>query len=148
MSSKVQNPASARARARRAMLKAVGARVRALRDGQAMPRRTLAEMSGVSSRFLAALESGQGNISVARLADVALALKSTPAAILASPAAEGPVGAELQVAIDALLEGRTEGELREVRAWLEARFAAPAGQIVALLGMRGAGKSTVGRRLA
>jgi XRE family aerobic/anaerobic benzoate catabolism transcriptional regulator len=130
------------------MLKAVGGRVRALRDGQGMPRRTLAEMSGVSPRFLAQLECGQGNISVARLADVALALRSTPAALLASPAAEGPEGAALRASIDALLEGRTEAELRELRAWLEARFIAPAGPIVALLGVRGAGKSTVGRRLA
>jgi XRE family aerobic/anaerobic benzoate catabolism transcriptional regulator len=54
----------------------------------------------------------------------------------------------VRASIDALLEGRTEAELREARAWLEARFAPPEGPIVALLGMRGAGKSTIGRRVA
>jgi XRE family aerobic/anaerobic benzoate catabolism transcriptional regulator len=87
-----------------------------------------------------------GNISVARLADVAVALRSTPSALLAGQGAgrARPVQAE----IDGLLDGRSEAELVEVRAWLEARFRPSAGPTVALLGVRGAGKSTVGPRLA
>lgn len=139
--------ATARDRARRAMLGQVGERVRALRDSQAIPRRVLAEWSGVSERFLAELERGVGNISVARLADVALALKSTPAALLAG----NPPGAEasaVRATIDALLDGRSAAELREVAALLVSRFEPRSGRIIALLGVRGAGKSTVGARLA
>ena len=129
------------------MLRQIGERVRALRDSMAIPRRALAEMSGVSERFLAQLESGIGNISVARLADVAHALKSTPAALLAG----NPPGAEssaVRATIDALLDGRSAAELREVAALLVSRFEPKSAPIIALLGVRGAGKSTVGARLA
>ena len=64
------------------LLSAVGATVRRLRDDRAMTRRDLAERSGVSERFLAELESGQGNISVARLQDVARALGSSAGELL------------------------------------------------------------------
>jgi len=137
----------ARARARRAMLKRVGARVRAIRDGQGMPRRTLADRSGVSERFLAQLEVGAGNISVARLADVAHALHTSPAALLAVHV-DADQDLSQRAAIDTLVDQRTPAELGEVRAWLESRFRAGRGPVVALLGVRGAGKSTIGRRLA
>ncbi len=139
--------ASSHARARRAMLRQVGERVRALRDKRALSRRAVAEKSGVSERFLADIESGAGNVSVARLADIAHALGSTPAALLAGQAPGGPNDA-VRVEIAALLDGRSEAELREVRAWLFSRFAEAAAPMVALLGVRGAGKSTIGRRLA
>ena len=77
-----------------------------------MTRRQLSERSGVSERFLAQLEGGHGNISLARFADVCGALSAAPAELLAG----------------------TE----------EARRPAA----VALLGVRGAGKSTVGAALA
>jgi XRE family aerobic/anaerobic benzoate catabolism transcriptional regulator len=96
-----------------ALLISVGARVRAQREQKGWTRRHLADRSGVSERFLAQLEVGQGNISLARLADVAVALGTTPAALLA-----------------------------------DAPGAAAGARIVALLGVRGAGKSTVGAALA
>ena len=95
------------------LLATVGARVRAARERQGLSRRALSERCGVSERFLAQLEAGEGNISLARFADVAAALDTTPADLLA---------------------GATVGRAR----------AAP----VALLGVRGAGKSTIGARLA
>src|SRR5579864_8948858 len=107
MSTILPSPSSARARtrARKAMLKRVGGRVRGLREGQGMPRRTLAELSGLSARFLSQLEDGTGNISVARLADVAHALRTTPFALLAAhvDAEQDP---SLRAAVDALLDGR------------------------------------------
>jgi XRE family aerobic/anaerobic benzoate catabolism transcriptional regulator len=93
------------------LLAALGRRVRAYRLARGWTLRDVAERSGVSPRFLVQLESGRGNISVRRLADVARALDTTPAALL------------------------TDTD-------------APAPEIVALLGLRGAGKTTVGRRLA
>lgn len=95
------------------LLTTVGARVRALRERQGLARRQLSEISGVSERFLAQLESGKGNISLLRFADVADALGTTPAELLAG--ASSPKAGT---------------------------------GIVALLGVRGAGKSSVGQRLA
>jgi XRE family transcriptional regulator, aerobic/anaerobic benzoate catabolism transcriptional regulator len=132
--------------ARSRILKHVGEAVRALRDSKRLSRHDLAESSGVSERFLADLEIGSGNISVARLADVAHALGVTSAALLAGNA--GDRGSTARATIDALLDGRSEAELREVRAWLVGRFQPQAGLVVALLGVRGAGKSTVGAQLA
>ena len=94
------------------LLRTLGDRVRAMRLQRGWTLRDLARESGVSSRFLVQLESGRGNISVRRLADIAAALNTSPAALLA------PTGT------------------------------APQPAIVALLGLRGAGKTTVGRRLA
>ena len=95
------------------MLATVGARVRATRERLGLSRRELSEKCGVSERFLAQLEGGQGNISLARFADVAAALATTPAELLAGAGASR-------------------------------RREAP----VVLLGVRGAGKSTIGARLA
>ena len=94
-----------------AVLEALGRRARARRLEKGWTLRDVAERSGVSARFLVQLESGQGNISVKRLADVARALDTTAAALL------------------------TEGDVAPAR-------------VIALLGVRGAGKTTVGRRLA
>ncbi|HTM23078.1 MAG TPA: shikimate kinase [Kofleriaceae bacterium] len=97
----------------RSLLTTVGARVRALRERQGLARRQLSEMSGVSERFLAQLESGRGNISLLRFAEVADALGTTPAELLAG--ASTPRNGT---------------------------------GVVALLGVRGAGKSTIGAELA
>src|SRR5262245_47664795 len=96
-----------------AYLARLGDRVRAWRAAHGTTRKVLAATSGVSERYLAQLESGQGNISVLLLRKLALAMG---------------------VAVESLL--RDEG-------------AADAGrQRIALLGLRGAGKSTLGAKLA
>jgi XRE family aerobic/anaerobic benzoate catabolism transcriptional regulator len=93
------------------ILAELGRRARARRLERGWTLRDVAERSGVSARFLVQLEGGRGNISVRRLADVARALETTPAALLAESGAR-------------------------------------AARVVALLGLRGAGKTTIGRRLA
>lgn len=93
------------------LLDGLGRRARARRLEKGWTLRDVAERSGVSPRYLVQLESGRGNISVRRLADVARALDTTPAALLTA-ADDVPA------------------------------------RVVALLGLRGAGKTTVGRRLA
>jgi XRE family aerobic/anaerobic benzoate catabolism transcriptional regulator len=95
------------------LLASVGAAVRRLREERAFTRRELAQKSGVSERFLADLESGEGNISVARLQDVSRAL------------------------------GTSAGELL-----FSAQHERSDRRIVALVGLRGAGKSTIGQALA
>jgi XRE family aerobic/anaerobic benzoate catabolism transcriptional regulator len=95
-----------------AYLARLGERVRAWRTEQAMTRKTLSEASGVSERYLAQLEGGQGNISVLLLRKVARAMS---------------------VPVERLVA-------EEERA--------PRAQRVALVGLRGAGKSTLGAKLA
>ena len=64
------------------LLSSVGAAVRRLREEREFSRRELAQKSGVSQRFLADLEGGQGNISVARLSLPPNSLSHTPIQIL------------------------------------------------------------------
>ena len=65
------------------LLEALGDRVRQLRLRQRFTLRNVAGRSGLSVRFLTQLESGVGNISVGRLADVATALNTSMAALFA-----------------------------------------------------------------
>jgi XRE family aerobic/anaerobic benzoate catabolism transcriptional regulator len=124
--------------------------VRALREAQGLTQRTLAEKSGVSSRFLAQLEAGDGNISLERFDAVARALATSPSALL-DPRAVVPADDERgkqRAAVVEILDRRSSTELAEVRRWLEARFARRTAPVIALLGLRGAGKSTIGPKLA
>ena len=149
------------------LLSAVGAAVRALREQAGRSRRQLSDTSGLSERFLADLEAGAGNISVHRLSQLCASLGTTPGALLLaaeraaadrhhrppgspgsgrSTAPDRPPVLPLQLA--GLLAALPPDDLREAEAWLRARFAAAAGPLVALLGLRGAGKSTLGRLIA
>ncbi|MBS2021553.1 MAG: helix-turn-helix domain-containing protein [Deltaproteobacteria bacterium] len=138
-----------------AHLRALGARVRAQRERIGLSRRELAHTSGLSERFLADVELGTGNISVERLFALARALRTHVTALLHDePAHDRP--ARQQAAPDLLPFGLAERlrklgplERQEAVSWLEARFAPkPRGPLIALLGLRGAGKSTIGRKLA
>jgi XRE family transcriptional regulator, aerobic/anaerobic benzoate catabolism transcriptional regulator len=126
----------------------LGERVREERARRGMTRKILARDAGLSERYLAQLESGKGNISIALLRRVAAALNQ-PLARLVGDEAGTPV--ELQAAFD-LLRRLSPDELAEARALLAARFAlakdAARARRIALIGLRGAGKSTLGSRLA
>jgi XRE family aerobic/anaerobic benzoate catabolism transcriptional regulator len=134
------------------LLDAVGHAVREKREHAGRSRRDLAERSGLSERFLADLEAGQGNISVERLSQLCTALGTTAGALLSE--AERALGhaPTAQSPLWQLLAGLSPDERREAETWLRARFGQGRGQgpsqIVALLGLRGAGKSTIGRQLA
>lgn len=65
-------------------LKVVGLRVRVQRSSMSMSRKRLAEVSGVSERYLAQLESGQGNMSIALLRKVTKAVHMPLAVLLAA----------------------------------------------------------------
>src|SRR5438270_9170419 len=105
--------AMARRPPRSALLAAVGARVRALRESQGLTQRVLAEKSGVSSRFLAQLEAGDGNISLERFDAVARALSTSPAAMLdprATITGDDERGKQ-RAAVTELLDRRSSSEL-------------------------------------
>ncbi len=69
-------------------LKVVGMRVRAQRSAKSMSRKKLAEVSGVSERYLAQLESGQGNMSIALLRKVTTAINLSLAKLLSAETPE------------------------------------------------------------
>src|SRR6202795_3276116 len=132
------------------LLAGVGARVRSLREAQGLTQKTLAERSGVSARFLAQLEAGDGNISLERFDQVARALDSSPSQLLdpRAPSGGDDERQRLRAVLGVELDRRSAAELNEVRRWLDARFARRTAPTIALLGLRGAGKSTIGPRLA
>lgn len=130
-------------------LAALGDRVRRLRARRGMTRRGLAEGAGVSERHLANLEGGLGNPTVLILRQVADALDCSIAELVGD---ETTVNAEWLL-LRQLLQGRSPAELEQARTVLSDLFGqrrpatGPTRQI-ALIGLRGAGKSTLGRRLA
>ena len=129
------------------LLGLLGLRLREARAGRGMTRKLLAMQSQVSERYLAQLEAGQANPSVLVLQKLADALGLPIVSLLH----EAPVGSEQTMLLLRLLRGHSEGQLRELRT----RLAAELGRAddhrrsrIALTGLRGAGKSTLGKRLA
>ena len=126
----------------------LGDRVRELRARRGMTRRVLARDSGVSERYLAKLEGGEGNISILLLRQVARALDTAVDQIVLD-------GAEPPVAVSHIVEVLRRldaADLERTHRWLSESFGGPLSATrhhrVALIGLRGAGKSTLGPRLA
>jgi XRE family transcriptional regulator, aerobic/anaerobic benzoate catabolism transcriptional regulator len=127
-------------------LRLLGERVRDARSRHGMTRRMLARDSGISERYLAELESGRGNFSIALLRRVARAI-DVPVSDLVSDDPPRPVEHALLVERLRRLDAK---ELAEASAMLAGRFGDRSGRIdrIALIGLRGAGKSTLGELLA
>jgi XRE family aerobic/anaerobic benzoate catabolism transcriptional regulator len=106
------------------ILDGLGRRARGLRTDRALTIKELARRSGLSPRFLVQVESGRGNISVRKLAALASALETSAWALIGGPEADAATAAGL-------------GAVAGLRL-----------PVLALLGLRGAGKTTVGRLLS
>jgi XRE family aerobic/anaerobic benzoate catabolism transcriptional regulator len=106
----------------------------------------LAHDSGISERYLAELESGRGNFSIVLMRRLAKAI-DVPVAELVSDETPRPVEYQLLIERIRRLEG---AELAEASAMLAQRFGDRAGKAgrIALIGLRGAGKTTLGAMLA
>src|SRR5262244_3755781 len=145
----VKRPAAAPEREdHRAFVAAIGRLVRLARAKRGMTRRQLAHASGASERYLAQIEGGEGNPSVIMLASIAHALDVPIIELL--PRSNGRSAAMAQI-LDVL--ARTPcAELPALAELIESRAGRDAGidrgRRIALVGLRGAGKSTLGRRLA
>src|SRR5262245_36317837 len=133
--------------AEEAYLRHVGERVRIGRARRGMSRKSLSKASGVSERYLAELERGAGNASLLVLRQIAEAL-GLEMASLVGERPELPL--ELRLAMHQL-ERLTPAQLAEVRHLIQQRFEAngkTSDGRIALVGLRGAGKTTLGRRAA
>jgi len=132
----------------RAYLAGLGERVRQVRARRGMTRKILARDSGVSERYLAQLETGAGNISILLLRRIAAAM-GLPLADLIQEGPERPV--EYALARQ-LLDGLAPAELTQAYRALAHSLGqngdSARAQRVALIGLRGAGKTTLGERLA
>ncbi len=142
-------PAEPAADSRHALLTALGERVRTLRAQRGLTRKAAAQAADVSERHFANLEYGIGNASILVLQQVAGALQCSLAELLGDVTTSSPEW----LLIRELLEHRSEAELRRARMALADLLNAGHADggrrgRIALIGLRGAGKSTLGRMLA
>jgi XRE family aerobic/anaerobic benzoate catabolism transcriptional regulator len=131
----------------------LGERVRALRSRRGMTRRAVALAADVSERHLANLEYGIGNVSVLVLLQVAGALQCSLAELIGDVTTQSPEWLLLRE----MLERRDEATLKRVRVAVaevlgmggaKGEGGGACSPRIALIGLRGAGKTTLGRRLA
>jgi XRE family aerobic/anaerobic benzoate catabolism transcriptional regulator len=130
-------------------LSALGERLRDLRARRGLTRKALALLADVSERHLANVESGVGNASIQFLRQLTTVLNCTLAEMIGDETASSPEW----LMIREILRGRSDAELAQARSALASIFDAPTTQSarrqrVALIGLRGAGKSSLGRMLA
>lgn len=128
---------------------ALGQRVRRLRARRGITRKVLAQIADVSERHLANLEAGDGNPSILILRQIAQALDCPLAELLGDETTDSPDW----LLIRDLLHGRSPAQLEAARKVLTTLFDEPGARDhrldrIALVGMRGAGKSTLGSGLA
>jgi XRE family aerobic/anaerobic benzoate catabolism transcriptional regulator len=127
-------------------LRAFGERIRGERARRGMSRKLLARHAGISERYVTQLESGKGNVSIVLLQRIAGALGLPLSRLLEDDAAP-----EMTL-LRQFLARLSPEQLSEAYASLAERFAADSaatrGHRIALVGLRGAGKTTLGRRLA
>jgi XRE family aerobic/anaerobic benzoate catabolism transcriptional regulator len=129
-------------------LLSLGERVRMLRARRGLTRKAVAAASRVAERHLANLEYGVGNASILVLQQVAGALDCDLAELVGDVSTSSPEWLMLRET----LRGKSDADLRRARAAIGRLFgtdsADPArGRRIALVGLRGAGKSTLGRLL-
>lgn len=135
--------------AKNPFLVALGDRVRALRSRRGMTRKAVSVVAEVSERHLANLEYGEGNASILVLSQVARALHCSLAELIGDVTTASPEW----LLIRELLEQRDDATLRRVRVAIGEMLGTggsneSTSSRIALIGLRGAGKSTLGAMLA
>src|SRR5215217_50131 len=127
-------------------LEQLGQRVRTMRALRGMSRKVLADVSGISERYIAQLESGKGNVSIVLLRRVSNAMGAQLEDLIPAtePAPDWPV-------IRDLLRKATPNQIAQAKDVLAGHRVTAQGRTfagIALIGLRGAGKSTLGKMLA
>ena len=133
-----QSPADAEVQA---LLARVGERVRKARELKGMPRRVVSEASGVSPRYLAQLEAGEGNISIGLLQRIAIALGYRIEWLIGE---DDPWTSEVMKVADLFRSSSIETRKRALDVLSPSEPKSLRAQRICLVGLRGAGKSTLG----
>ena len=126
------------------LVRRVGERVRQARAQAGLSRRALSERSGVSPRFLARLEAGDGNISIARLQDIAEALDLKIEWFVKD---EDPLMPGDAFPVERFRDAPAEVQ-RRILGMLQPETTTARAERICLIGLRGAGKSTLGEAAA
>jgi XRE family aerobic/anaerobic benzoate catabolism transcriptional regulator len=127
-------------------LEQLGQRVRTMRSLRGMSRKVLAKVSGISERYIAQLEAGRGNVSIVLLRRVSDAMGAHLEDLIPS----GDHAPDWQVIRD-LLRKATPAQIAQAKDMLAGHSGASSHASfcgIALIGLRGAGKSTLGKILA
>ncbi|SMO74479.1 transcriptional regulator, XRE family with shikimate kinase activity [Thalassovita litoralis] len=127
----------------RALITRVGERVRKARERKGIPRRVLSEISGVSPRYLAQLEAGEGNISIGLLQRVAIALDHRIEWLMTE---EDPWSSEALHVAELYRSANTATRQQVMNLLRPESSQEMRAQRICLIGLRGAGKSTLGQR--
>jgi XRE family aerobic/anaerobic benzoate catabolism transcriptional regulator len=130
-----------------AFLSVLGKRVRALRARRGMTRKMMASEANVSERHLAELEAGEGNVSIVLLRRIASALHVSLAEMFSPEAETRHEKVLIQRFLERLPANRVEDAMHRLAREFGAEERARR-QRIALIGLRGAGKSTLGSKLA
>ncbi|MBK4738496.1 helix-turn-helix transcriptional regulator [Noviherbaspirillum pedocola] len=130
-------------------LSQLGERVKSLRARRGISRKALATLADVSERHVANVETGVGNASIQFLRQLAQVLNCSLAEMTGDQTASSPEW----LMIRGILHSRTDAELKQARVALSELFETPTSEAarrrrIALIGLRGAGKSSIGRMLA
>lgn len=119
----------------------VGERVRKARERKGIPRRVLSEMSGVSPRYLAQLEAGEGNISIGLLQRVAIALDHRIDWLMGE---DDPWNSDALRVADLFRGANSDVQNSVLRTLIPEPEETQRARRICLIGLRGAGKSTLG----
>ncbi|MFV0514443.1 MAG: helix-turn-helix transcriptional regulator [Jhaorihella sp.] len=124
-----------------ALIQRVGDRVRRARERRGIPRRVLSDMSGVSPRYLAQLEAGEGNISIGLLQRVAIALDHRIEWLVGE---DDPWNSDALRVADLFRTASGETQQSVLRVLSPEPEEILRARRICLIGLRGAGKSTLG----
>ena len=128
-----------------ALINLVGGRVRQARTDAGYSRRELSELSGLSQRYLVQLENGEGNISIGLLKRIALAFNESVESFLVDDD-ELSVEAAQIIELYRTADAHTRNRVKQLLSPDQRR--AKKAQRICLLGLRGAGKSTLGELIS
>lgn len=129
------------------ILEELGRRISALRGQKRISREELARRAHLSQRFLADVESGRGNISFNKLAGVCKALNVPPSLLLTGMMQGSDKRSRLFDSIFSMMNQCDAKQLKELHQWLTTLLQQKQ-ELIALIGLRGAGKTTIGKKLA
>ena len=129
------------------ILPKLGGRLAELRHKKGISREEAARRAHLSLRFLADVEAGRGNISINKLIRLCKALGAPPAVVVTALIPGTDARSKLQESIFSMINQCDPDQLKELHEWLSAMLNQRR-NLVALIGLRGAGKTTIGKRLA